>query len=339
MNDIRVTVTGAGSLFGQGIIKCLRRADLPMRLHGLDYFATAMGFHWCDETGLLPDLLDPAISEEAWFADLCRQVGEAGSQILFVGADFELRPLARLAETLRARTGCHAVVGPTAIVDICKDKYRTARWLREIGAPAPESRLPSDGIDEIETAIAYPMIVKPRFGARSRGVVRVADRAALQRALAVCKDPVVQRYLPGAEREYSCGVVVLDGRVDTVSVLRRRLKDGNTSTAVADPVPAVDALCRKVGKALAPHGPINIQLRLVDETPYVFEINPRFSGTTIFRALLGVNEPERVLRHVLTLPLSPPPILRAGRVTRYFDEIVEDDTAMLSSPPTTMVTP
>ena len=339
MSDIRVTVTGAGSLFGQGIIKCLRRADLPLRLHGLDYFENAMGFHWCDETGLLPDLLDPAVSEESWFEDLCRRVAAADSQILFVGADFELRPLARLAETLRARTGCHAVVGLASVVDICKDKYRTARWLREMGEPAPESRLPSDGIDGIEAAIAYPMLVKPRFGARSRGVARVEDRDALRRALAACDDPVVQQYLPGAEREYSCGVVVLDGRVDTVSVLRRRLKDGNTSTAIADPVPAVDALCRRVGEALAPHGPINIQLRLVDETPYVFEINPRFSGTTIFRALLGVNEPERVLRHVLNLPLPAPPTLRAGRVTRYFDEIVEDDAAAGMTAPTTMVAP
>lgn len=322
MSEIRVTVTGAGSLFGQGIIKCLRRADLGVRLHGLDYFETAVGLDWCAETGLLPDLLDPAVSEEEWFAELCRQVTAAESRVLFVGADFELQPLARRAADLLERTGCRAIVGPARAVDTCKDKYRTAQWLREIGEPAPESFLPEDGLDRVEAAIGYPMMVKPRFGSRSRGVARVDDRASLERALADCESPLAQRYLPGEDNEYTCGVVVLDGNVDTIAVIRRRLKDGNTSAGVSDSEPVIEALCRRVGGALATYGPINIQLRLVEGTPIIFEINPRFSGTTIFRALLGINEPERVLRHALGMPLAPPPALRPGRVMRYFEETV-----------------
>ncbi len=324
MKSTGVTVTGAGSLFGQGIIKCLRMGDVSVHIQGLDYFEGAIGFEWCDRTGLLPDLLAPAVSEDVWFADLCQQVSAAKSRVLFVGADFELIPLASRAQELIERTGCRAIVSSRRIIKICKDKHRTADWLAEIGETPPETFLPDTGLGRIEAAIRYPMIVKPRFGSRSRGVVCVGDRAQLERAIAETAQPVIQQFLPGDDNEYSCGVVVLDGRVDSVAVLRRRLKDGNTiSASSTEPQPNIEALCRRVGEALNPLGPINIQLRLVDGAPYVFEINPRFSGTTIFRAHFGINEPVRVLRHCLGLPLSAPPHLLKGLIRRYFDEIVD----------------
>ena len=37
-------------------------------------------------------------------------------------------------------------------------------------------------------------------------------------------------------------------------------------------------------------GSINVQLRMVENTPYVFEINPRFSSTVMFRHLFGFTD-------------------------------------------------
>ncbi len=323
MKEVTVAVTGAGSLVGQGIIKCLRRSGLAVRILGLDYFDTATGLKWCDSRGILPDILSPEIREDAWFDALCERVAAARCAVLFPGLDFELVPIAARREALRARTGCIAAISPIRTVETCRDKYRTACWLREAGFAAPRSFLPTADPDTLEATLGFPMLVKPRTGSRSRGVRRVDDRAALSRALAETADPFIQQYLPGDEGEFTCGVVVLDGRVDTVAVLRRRLKDGNTIFAEAVDRPEIDSHCREIGRRLGAEGPVNIQLRLVDGVPYVFEINPRFSGTTVFRALLGINEPERVLLHLLGRDVGPPPRLRSGRVTRYFEEMVE----------------
>ncbi len=47
-------------------------------------------------------------------------------------------------------------------------------------------------------------------------------------------------------------------------------------------------------------GPLNIQCRWCNEELVIFEINPRFSGTTLLRALAGFNEPDLLIRyHVL----------------------------------------
>jgi len=51
---------------------------------------------------------------------------------------------------------------------------------------------------------------------------------------------------------------------------------------------------------------VNVQCRLVDGEVVVFEINPRFSGTTSLRAMVGYNEPDVLFRHhVLGEPIEP----------------------------------
>jgi carbamoyl-phosphate synthase large subunit len=62
---------------------------------------------------------------------------------------------------------------------------------------------------------------------------------------------------------------------------------------------SVTAQCREIAIALGARGAVNIQCRLVDGVVKVFEINPRFSGTTSIRALMGYNEPDVLLRRHL----------------------------------------
>lgn len=297
--------------------------ELELHIAGLDYFDTAVGLEWCDQSALLPDLLRPEISEDAWFDALCDEVLANESKFLFVGADFELQPLARRAEEFLRSTGCRIIVSPPDLVETCKDKYLTAEMLTELGFPAPKSFLPEHGPDRAESALGYPMIVKPRLGSRSRGVVVVENRDVLESVLRETEMPVMQAYLPDDDAEYTCGAVFVGQSVDTVGVLRRRLRDGNTSIAYSEHHPEIEEFCVNLVTHLRPFGPLNIQLRVADGVPYVFEINPRFSGTTIFRARLGVNEPLRILRLLLGLPVTANARLQLGRVMRYFEETVQ----------------
>ena len=324
MKQASIMVSGAGSLFGQGIIKCLRMGhpDLELTIAGLDYFETAVGFHWCDTSALLPDFLAPDIHEDYWFDRLCEEVDRNGSQFLFIGADFELLPLARRASELHARTGCTAIVSPENVVRTCNDKYQTAIFLQEAGLPAPRSWLPDD-MDLAVEDLGFPLLIKPRFGARSRGVAVIHDQEQLRTAIGETDDPVIQEYLPGDDGEFTCGVMLVDGNLDSVCALRRQLKDGNTSIAYSEPATEIESYCARVAKSLNPFGPLNIQLRLKNGQPYVFEINPRFSGTTIFRAHFGINEPMRILRQLCGLDVEEAPRPHSGRIVRYFEELVE----------------
>ncbi len=52
----------------------------------------------------------------------------------------------------------------------------------------------------------------------------------------------------------------------------------------------IERYCRVIAEKLGSTGPLNFQGRLVEDKFYIFEINPRFSGTSFMRALSGFNE-------------------------------------------------
>lgn len=74
-------------------------------------------------------------------------------------------------------------------------------------------------------------------------------------------------------------------------------------------------------KEMASRGPLNIQCRKVEEKVYPFEINPRFSGTTSLRALVGYNEPDILVRkHVLREEITSIDY-KKGVITRGLSEL------------------
>ena len=66
---------------------------------------------------------------------------------------------------------------------------------------------------------------------------------------------------------------------------------------------------------------MNIQCRLVGDKVYVFEINPRFSGTTSLRAMVGYNEPDLLVRkHILGEEIEKHFTYREGVILRSLKE-------------------
>ena len=101
--------------------------------------------------------------------------------------------------------------------------------------------------------------------------------------------------------------------------LKRYLKDGNTHLAYSSNYELIDKYVELITRLIKPFGPINFQLRLTDKGPTVFEINPRFSGTTPFREMFGVNEVEAIINKIIydkTKIYSK----KYGAIVRYFEE-------------------
>ena len=82
---------------------------------------------------------------------------------------------------------------------------------------------------------------------------------------------------------------------------------------------------------LEPFGACNVQLRIRDGKPYVFEINPRCSGTTAARALVGFNEPSVILNYLKTKQYQEIHYEEAT-ILRYWQEVKVANSAILHSP-------
>ena len=314
---MRVLVTGAGALLGQGIIRSLRGSTLDVQVVGADPSPLAVGLRWCDEAHTVP--LAGAPEYGAAIDDLLAQ---ARPDAVLVGTDVELPFFARHRERLEREHELRVLVSSCEVVDVANDKYRTWQFLDQHGFDPPRSCLP-DSADALAAHVGFPLIVKPRVGARAVGVVAVHNSAELRSAIAGADEPVVVQELVGADDvEYTAGALCFDGRCVASIVMRRELRDGNTWVAYVEDFPELRKQVAEVASALGPYGPANFQFRLEGGRLRIFEINARFSGTTPFRMLAGLNEVEASLRYVLLgEPIHQPPV-EPMVIARYLDEVV-----------------
>jgi len=301
---VKVFVTGAGGLLGQGMLQSLFDSTLDATVVALDPDPLGAGLYWTPHRSLIPYARDPRFA-----AVLEATARQERPDAILVGSDVELPVLAGHRERLERELGLRLVVSSPEVVGIADDKYLTYEFLRQHGFDAPLTCLPGEEGALLAKA-GFPVIVKPRVGSRSVGVRVATDRRALDRALAEAVSPVViQELVADAGSEYTAGALVFDGRCDASIVMRRELRDGNTYRAFIEPYPDLNRVVRLMAEALGPHGPVNFQFRVDRERVRVFEVNARFSGTTPLRALAGFNDVEMTLRKlVLGEPVRQPEI-------------------------------
>lgn len=320
---VRVLVTGAGALLGQGIIRSLLESTLRPEIVAVDPSPLSAGLYWTPNRRLIPMAKDPRYVES-----FERLLDSERPDAVLVGTDVELEILAERRSEWEGRFGTKIVVSSPEVVRIADDKYLTFRFLREHGFDAPVSCLPGD--EKVLVAkVGFPLIVKPRVGARSVGVVRVENQQQLDRALDGAVGVVVQECVATDQDEYTAGVICFDGRCRASIVMRRDLRDGNTYRARVEEYPELNAQVVAMAEKLSPFGPANFQFRLAEGRVKVFEINGRFSGTTPLRMRAGFNEVELVLRHILLGEPVTQPKVRPMMILRHWSETVVELSDLL----------
>jgi carbamoyl-phosphate synthase large subunit len=207
--------------------------------------------------------------------------------------DDELAVFAGAAERFRAQ-GIRVAVSPVSAIETCNDKHLTWQRLSAKGLPVAPTYLPAD----IPSDAAFPLFIKPRTGRGGVGAFPVRNRKDLEFFLAYVPDPVVQPFLHG----YEFTVDVLsnfEGKV-IASVPRERvvIRAGVVDRGRTVRDAGLIDLGRRAAEALGSIGPINVQCRVVDGTPMIFEINPRFSGGIPLTIAAGADFP-RALVHLV----------------------------------------
>jgi carbamoyl-phosphate synthase large subunit len=324
MTGHRVLITGIGGNVGQGVLKSLRASGKSFHIVGIDMEALSAGFSLVDRYYQTPRTGDPAFYNT--FETIAR---EEALEAVYVCSPSELEFFADHQAELEAELGLSIFVNPPEVVRIGSDKLKTADFLRDAGFPFPQTVLSTDaqGVERLIELHGFPLIAKPRAGFSSRNVFLVNSRAELQAASALVPDLIVQQYLPDPQSEYTAATLSgADKKVRALIILRRDLLQGTTyRTELIEDQNFNDQVVRIV-EALGAVGPCNLQFRVLDGTVYVFEINPRFSGTSGIRYLYGFNDCEMAF-DLLHLKMEvKQPQLRKVVVLRYWNEICIPDT-------------
>lgn len=96
--------------------------------------------------------------------------------------------------------------------------------------------------------------------------------------------------LEPADRELTCAVYRRQDGGVSVLVMLRRLTGGFTGWARVINDAETLRMCARIAVGLDLKGSMNIQLRITEKGPRVFEINPRFSSTVLMRHRIGFSD-------------------------------------------------
>jgi carbamoyl-phosphate synthase large subunit len=314
-----VTGVGGGS-HGEQIVKALRMARTRYEITGGDMSRYSSGLAHVDRPVILP----PAPSDEyiETVIGVCR---DHGVRALFHGSEPELLRMSERRDEL-AEAGLFVPLNPATVISTCMNKVRTMDALTAAGFSVPPY-LPVRALEQLSGWHHLPAVLKPSVGGGGSVHLYLAqDRSELEafatQLLSLFPEFIIQGYVGTPELEFTVGVLLdMDGvllnsialRRNILSTLSNRIKTPNRTgrtdlgsvLAISSGVsqgeigryPEVTEPCEEIALALGARGPFNIQCRLVDGKPLVFEINPRFSGTTSVRAMIGYNEPDVLIRH------------------------------------------
>lgn len=322
-NSHRVLVTGVGGNIGQGIVKALRASRHPFRVIGIDMEPLSAGFSLVDRYEVVPRTSAPEF--EAQFKEIAKW---ERPEAVYVCSPTELEYFSTHRERLEKECNLKIFVNPPEVCRIGSDKYETARFLKEHGFRYPLTALAEDEeeVRRLAEAKGFPLVMKPVDGFTSRHVYLVHSHEEIQAARRLVPQLVVQEHLPEDGGEYTAGTISgSDRNVRAHIVLRRDLLQGTTYRTELYRDARVEAELVRIVEALGAVGTCNVQFRLVGEEVVVFEINPRFSGTSGVRYLYGFNDPEMMYDLFCLGREIRQPVLKPAVVLRYWNEVCVPD--------------
>ena len=318
---IMITAIG-GSGHGEQILKAIRLAEKDSY-----YIVGADAQTECSQSRFVNEFITlPRANHPDYMKELLLVCNRFEIRALFHGCEPELKRFSVERDRIEEQ-GVFLPINPTRLIDVCMNKEATNQLLSDLGFEVPWY-LRAKKRDDLKQIDWYPVVVKPSVGGGGSANVYIAQNITELLGLAnylglesIADNFIIQEYVGTPEEEYTVGVLHdMDGNYINSIAVRRLLSErlnisssalNHTNRTELGPklvissgvshgyigrFSEVTVQCKEIAKAIGAKGPINIQCRLVNGKVKVFEINPRFSGTTSLRAMVGYNEPDILIR-------------------------------------------
>lgn len=343
---ITVMVTGVGGGgHGEQILKALKLASDRYTIIGADMSPLSMGLSEVDIPYVVPPANHPDYLEKV--LTICRK---HDVKALFHGSEPELKVMSANREKIIG-AGIFLPINPINVINTCIDKSKTVEFLKENGFNYPLS-ITVRSMEDLKNVDFFPAVLKPSIGAGASANIMLAQSKEEiltfgKYLLSIYPEFIIQEYVGTPESEFTVGVLIsMDGELlNSIAVKRsiltslsNRIKVENRTgrkelgniLAISNGISQgeigryaeVTKPCEEIAMRLGSRGSVNIQCRYFKGKVYVFEINPRFSGTTSLRAMVGYNEPDVLIRkHLLNESITPYFSYKSGHIMRGLQEV------------------
>lgn len=310
-----IGISCIGSGVGQSVINSLNLSRLPIKKIGLGTNPFAYGAYDCDAYDYTK-----SIYETEYIDNLIEICLKNRIDIIIPGLDDEAMIYAQNADKFNA-AGIKSIFAGEELISICRDKERMSNDLNKIIDIFVKSYNKDTLIEDIRTEkVKFPFIAKPRGGFASRGIeiirnvddlIKITDEHIIQElAIPIKTDPNYHFYMSQIAQNKNPQVseVSIQLVYNPEGLLMGRMFSYNklNNGVPIEVVPYENEYIWSIVDKLTPtllkmglRGPLNIQGRLTENGLKLFEMNPRFTGITGLRALMGFNEVEACVKEWL----------------------------------------
>lgn len=292
---LNILVTGCGGDIGQSIGKILLNSYYTKNLFGIDISdKNAAQFIYPNfSVGL-------RFSHPEYLKYLEAFIEKNAIDVIIPIAEPELRFFSE--QNLLDKIGSVKMITASAMaLEVGFDKYKTAEFLKLASLPYPETFLAKD-IKEISS---FPVILKSKKGSGSKDIYKInaMDEFAFYTKNHI-EDYIVQEFITDQNGEFTCGLFrSKKGEIRSI-IFKRELHGGYSGYGEVVEKEMITNLLHNLAIKLNLEGSINVQLRISENEPKVFEINPRFSSTVLYRHLFGFEDVIWSIEDALGLQLS-----------------------------------
>ena len=293
-NKYSILVTGCGDDIGQSIGKILKNNSLVNSLYGIDINDKTASRFIVEFFSLgLP------CNHKNYINSLETFINKNKIDLIIPISESELRFLSK--NNFSKFLGSALLINASSKAQaIGFDKYKTVMFLKENKLPHPQTYL----ISEINSEIKFPIILKSRECSGSSKVHLIKDLKSFNFMKKKYPNFIVQEYINDLEGEYTCCAYMSSKKEFRNIIFQRELLNGYSSYGKIIENKKISLLLEEIANKLDLIGSINIQLRLKGGIPFVFEINPRFSSTVLFRHMVGFKDLIWSIEDALGLQIS-----------------------------------
>lgn len=310
--SIKVLVTGVGGRsIGAGIMFAIETLSPKYKVIATDADSFSFGLYKAVEGYVIPK----ANAQD--YTDVLNDIANTYHiEAIFPGTIPEVEVLSENKEKIKAPL----IMNLNAeLVKISKDKLFLYDYLKRVGVNTPQTVV-SERVNELIDVKGFPLIIKPRTGSgASRNVSFIINKKELKNVQEEYEKEnikcIFQEAIGSGEDEYTVGIlndkegnlidsIVIHRKLIGLSLKEQRIVNGKNcaiSTGYSQGFivknKIISTYCEHVAALLGNIGPLNLQVRISDGVVYVFEVHPRFSGTTPIRASAGFNEPDILFRN------------------------------------------
>lgn len=310
-----IGISCIGSGVGQSVINSLRLSRLPIKTIGLGTNPFAFGAYDCDRYDYTLSIYD-----NSYIDNLIEKCHEHRIDLVIPGLDDEALIFAQNADKFQ-KSGIKAIYAGEELISICRDKERMSTELNQIADVFVKNyNRQTLGSDIEKGLVDFPFIAKPRGGFASKGVEIIRSKTDLGKitddhiiqelAIPTRQDPNYSFYINQIEKNKNPQVSEISIQLvysPEGQLMGRMFSYNKLNNGVPiEIVPLDNDYVWSVIDRLTPaflkmglRGPLNIQGRLTENGLKLFEMNPRFTGITGLRALMGFNEVEACVKEWL----------------------------------------